>query len=205
MADEKNINADLAEKLSDPKTVETLNHLLDRFVEMHETGALDSLMQSAQAISFLQNTMTESMVTKNASMMGELGNIANEAADPSMAEAMRDLKELQQSGNLKTLLEASYMVAFMTNVVSDSMVQRIATFISDFISEVSAPQVQDMLGNMTKCMSNTIKEFRKTPPQPGIKSLFSLMKDPDVQMGLMFMSHLAKNMHRCMIGNNHRH
>jgi len=205
MADEKIINKELAEKLSDPKTVESINHLLDRLVEVHETGALDSLMQSAQAVAFLQNTMTENMVTKNASMMGELMNVANEAADPSMAEAMRALKELQQSGNLKTLVEASYMIAFMTNVVSDSMVQRIATFISDFIAEVSAPQVQDMLAGMTNCMSNTIKEFRKSPPEPGVKSLISLMRDPEVQMGMMFMSHLAKNMHRCMIGNNHGH
>lgn len=199
MADEKTINEELAEKLSDPKTVETLNHLLDRLVEMHETGALDSLMQSAQAVSFLQNTMTESMITKNASMMGELGNIANEAADPCMAEAMRDLKDLQKSGNLTTLVEASYMIAFMTNVVSDSMVQRIATFISDFIAEVSTPQVQDMLAGMTKCSLKTIKQFAEKPPEPGFKNLISTMRDPEIQKGLIFMANLGKNMHQCML------
>lgn len=199
MADNKNISEELTEKLSDPKTVEALNHLLDRLIEVHETGALDSLMQSAQAISFMQQTMTDNMISKNADMMGELGNIAHEAADPSMAEAMRDLKELQKSGNLKTLLEASYMIAFMTNVISDTMVQRLASFLAAFIEEVSTPHVQDMLAGMTKCSLQTIKQFADKPSEPGIRNLISTMRDPEVQRGMIFMANLGKNMHQCMI------
>ena len=52
---------------------------------------------------------------------------------------------------------------------------------------------------MTKCMSMTVQEFSTNPPKPGMKTLFTSLRDPEVQMGMMFMATLAKNMHRCMI------
>ncbi len=258
MEESKNIDA-LLEKLSNPKTSEAALTFLDKVTELHESGALDSLFQTVQTVTFLKNSLTDSMVSKNAGMaaeigeitaeaaspevldsirelkkfyrsgklrdlfevtdnisfimntisekmmernaemMGELLNIAREAADPSMAEALRELKNLQKSGNLKTLAEASYMITFMANVVSDSMVQRMASFMAAFIEEVSTPQVQDILGGMTKCVSKTVREFAENPPKPGLRNVISLMKDPEVQMGLMFMANIARNMQKCMI------
>ncbi|NTU43572.1 MAG: DUF1641 domain-containing protein [Nitrospirales bacterium] len=250
---------DIQERLSDPKTVETLNHLLDRLTELHQTGVLDSFAQTIQAVTFLKDGLTDTMVNKNASMiselmevaseaaspeikdslrelkqihrsgklrdlfdltdnisfllnsttekmlernasiMGELYNIANEAADPDMAEAVRELKNLQKSGNLKTLSDASYMLAFLSNAVTDSMVQRIASFGATFVEEVATPQIQDILKSTTKCLASTIQQFAAVPPQPGIKSLAKVMTDPEVQMGMIFMATLAKNMHQCMV------
>jgi uncharacterized protein YjgD (DUF1641 family) len=249
----------LTEKLSEPKTAEALNHVIDRLIELHDTGVLDSFMQTIQAITFMKDGFTDAMVNKNAAvlsdlmevateaaspeilesvrelkkihragklkdlfeitdtisfmfnsttekmmernavMMGELYNIANESADPALAEAVRELKNLQKSGNLKTLSEASYMLAFMANAVTDSMVQRMASFIATFVEEVSTPQVQDILKSTTKCLSTTVQQFAANPPKPGIMNLISVMRDPEVQKGMMFMAALAKNMHKCMI------
>jgi uncharacterized protein YjgD (DUF1641 family) len=239
--------------------MEALDYLVDRITELHEKGVLDSFMQTLQTITFFKDSLTDPMVTKNASMManlmevtaeaaspeilesikelknvyrsgklrdlfeitdnisfmfnsttekmmernaammGELYNIANEAADPEMVEAVRELKNLQKSGNLKTLSDASYMLAFMSNSVTGSMVQRIASFLAAFVEEVSTPQAQDILRSLTKSMSKTIQDFATQPPQPGIRSLISVMRDPEVQMGIMFMAALAKNMRQCMV------
>lgn len=199
MEGDKNISEALASKLSNPKTIEALGYLVDRVTELHATGVLDSFMQTIQAITFLKDSVTDPMVTKNASIIGELYNIANEAAEPAMAEAVRELKNLQESGNLKTLAEASYTLAFMYNSVTDSMVQRIASFLAAFVEEVSTPHAQDILRSLTKCLSKTIQQFATQPPQPGIRNLVSVMRDPEVQMGLMFMAALAKNMQQCMV------
>lgn len=259
MEEKRDISEALAQKLSDPSTVNALNNLVDRLTELHETGVMDSFFQTVQAItfmkdgltdpmvsknaalasdmmdvaveaaspevleslrelkkshrsgniknlfdltnsvSFLLNSTTEKMLERNAAILGELYNIANEAADPDMAEAVREIKNLQKSGNLKILAQASDMVAFMSHAVTDSMVQRIATFASAFVEEVSTPNINDILRSTNKCLSQTVQQFAEHPPKPGVKNLVSLMRDPEVQVGMMFMATLAKNMHQCMI------
>jgi uncharacterized protein YjgD (DUF1641 family) len=214
----------LTERLSEPKTMDALSHLLDSLTKLHEDGALDSFIETVQTISamkdqsmdaafkqgspmstvtdvitFMTNSVNDKMIEHNAEMMGELLAIANEAADPCMVDAIREMKRLQKSGNLKTLSEASDMVAFMFNAVTDTMVQRLTTLIAAFVEEVSTPHVQDSLISMTKCLSMTVQEFAVNPPKPGVKNMLKVMKDPEVQQGVIFMSTLAKNMHRCMI------
>jgi uncharacterized protein YjgD (DUF1641 family) len=214
----------LTERLSEPKTMDALSHLLDSLTKLHEDGALDSFIETVQTISamkdrsqdaafnqgspmstvtdvitFMTNSVNDKMIEHNTEMMGELLVMANEAADPCMVDAIRELKRLQKSGNLKTLSEASDMVAFMFNAVTDTMVQRLTTLIAAFVEEVSTPHVQDSLISMTKCLSMTVQEFAVNPPKPGVKNMLKVMKDPEVQQGVIFMSTLAKNMHRCMI------
>ncbi|MHB8173702.1 MAG: DUF1641 domain-containing protein [Nitrospirota bacterium] len=214
----------LTEKLSQPKTVEALLQAIDSLTKLHESGALELLAQASKAIpaatagavsvpdssdvavadlknviSLMSNAVTEKMVERNAIMMGELLSIADEAADPSMLEALKDLKRLQTSGNLKALVEASDMLGVVFNAVTDTMVQRMASLLASFVEELASPQILDSMKGMTTCLSKTINEFAINPPKPGIKSLVTLMREPDVQMGMMFMATLAKNMRNCMI------
>ncbi len=260
---EKNNGSDnlsrLTEKLTNPETFNAINSLLDRITELQEKGALDSLLQTIQAIAFMKDSITDSIVNRNAEMISELmevatetaspeiknsikelkaiyrtgklknlfditdnisfavnsttekmlertasiaaelGNIANEAADQSMLEAIREIKRLQKTGTLKALVEASDMISFLSNAVTDSMVQRIAVFIGAFVEEVVTAQVQDILKSLTKCMHKTIREFAINPPKPGVRNLLSILRDPEVQLGMMFMATLSKNMQQCMV------
>ena len=259
MKEDVTASAALVEKLSNPATVDALNTLVDRLTELHATGVMDSFVQMVQAMTFVKDGMTDTMIGKNAAMAadlmevaeeaaspevleslrelkkihrsgnlkdlfdltdsasfllnsttekmlernaaiaGELYHLASEAADPDMVEALRELKNLQKSGNLKTLAEASYMLSFMANAVTDSMVQRMATFLSSFVEEVSASHITDILRSSTTCISTTIQQFAKEPPKPGLMNLLATLRDPEVQVGMMFMATLAKNMHKCMI------
>jgi uncharacterized protein YjgD (DUF1641 family) len=254
-----NVNETLLEKLSDPKSIDALNSLLDRVTELHETGVLDSFLQVLQGVNFIKDSLTDTMINKNASMLsnlgeiaaeaaspevletikelkeihrsgklrdlfevtdniafllnsatdkmiernaamlGELLNVANEVSDPAMAEALREIKQLQKSGSLKALAEASYMVSFMTDSLDDGMVERIASFGASFIEQVSTPQVQDILKATTNAISETVSNFFKAPPKPGIFNLISMLNNTEVQSGLMFMARLSKNMQKSMI------
>lgn len=212
----------LTDKLCEPRTTEALTQALDTLTKLHESGALDSFVQAVQAfsvagaqaeapkqnpamsqvaevVSLMTNALTDRMVEQNAAMMGELLNIAHESADPCVADALREVKRLQTSGNLKVLSEASDMVAFLSNAVTDTMVQRLTTLIATFVEEISTPHVQDSLRSMTECLFKTVHQFAVDPPKPGMKTLIGTLRDPEVQMGMMFMATLAKNMHRCMI------
>jgi len=258
--------SEVIEKLNNPKTVEALNSLIDRITELQEKGALDSLLQTIQAIAFMKDSLTDTLVNRNteifselieivseaaspeikesirelksihrtgnlkdlfditdtisfaansttekmlerlASIISELGNIANEMAEHSMIEALRELKRLQKSGSLRALVEASDMINFLSNSVTESMVQRIAVFIAAFVEEVVTAQVQDIVKSLTNSMHQTIREFIIKPPKPGIKNLLNTLKDPEVQIGMIFMATFAKNIQKCILqqysGNN---
>jgi len=203
MEEGRNMSETLAEKLSEPSTAAAVNNLLDRLTELHETGVMDSFFETMQVVTFLKNVMADNMVQKNASMAGELVSMAYEAADPEMINAVRELKNLQKSGNLKVLSEASGMVGFFTNMVTDSMVQRIATFLSQFVEEVSTPNVTitNLLNAANTAIYGAVKQFSEKPPKPGLKNLLATMKDPEVQLGMMFMASIAKNMHKSLLKN----
>lgn len=254
----KDVQSALNEKLTNEKTIEALNNVLDRITELHSTGVMDSFIQTAQSITFMKDSLTDAMVNKNAvvlsdlmeiaseaaspevletvrelkkihkagklknlfeitdtvsfmfnsttekmiernaTMLGELHRIADATADPLVAESIRELKDLQKSGNIKSLAEASYMFAFLYNTVTDSMIQRMAGFIATFIEEVSTPMVQDVLKSMTRSLSKTMQEFKESPPEPGIRNVLKTLRDPEVQKGLLFMSAFAKNMYNSM-------
>ncbi|MDA8156853.1 MAG: DUF1641 domain-containing protein [Actinomycetota bacterium] len=259
MEEGKNKGTELADRLSDPETVKALTNLVDRLTELSQTGVLDSFFQTVQAVTFMKDGLTDTMVNKNAAMASTLGEIASEAASPEILDTVREvkkihragkvkdlfdltdtiafmlnsttekmiernavvmeklyamadeaaapetlaalktLKELQRSGNLDKLAEAAYMISFMTNAATDSMVQRMASFVSAFVEEVSTPDVTDILRNTTKCVLSTIAQFSHEPPKKGLGNVISTMRDPEVQKGMIFMATLAKNMQKCML------
>jgi len=190
--------ADLMEVASEAASPEVLESLRE-MKKIHRSGNIKDLFDLTNSASFLLNSTTDKMLERNAAILGELYNIANEAADPDVAEAIRELKNLQKSGNLKILAQASDMVAFMSHAVTDSMVQRIATFASTFVEEVSTPHISDILRSTNKCLSRTVQQFAEQPPKPGLKNLLAVMRDPEVQVGIIFMATLAKNMQQCML------
>ncbi|MDX9714684.1 MAG: hypothetical protein RBT37_04560 [Dissulfurispiraceae bacterium] len=184
-------------ELSSPEIINSIRELK----EVYRSGKLKDLFEMTDAVPLFLNTVTEKMLERNISMAGTLLKIANEAADPAMIEAVREIKNLQKTGNLKLLSESSYLIGLVANVVTDSMVQRLVTVLSAFVEEVSTPQMQDILRSVTKCMTKTIKEFANTPPEPNLSNILRIMRDPEVRMGMMFMASLSKNMYNSLTEN----
>lgn len=185
---------EIASEAAGPEILDSVRELK----EIHRSGKLRDLFEVTDSISFLLNSATERMLEKNAKVIGELYSMGAELADPDMIEAVRELKNLQKSGNLKALAEASSMIAFLANVMTDTMVQRIAVFGSSFVEHISATDINVLLKSATKCISDTVSQFSQHPPKPGLKSLLAAMRDPDVQKGLLFMTNLAKNLQLCL-------
>jgi len=199
MSGERQGSEALAEKLSDPATVMALNNLVDSLTGLHESGAMESFFQTIQAITLVRDGMTDTMVSKNASMVSALAEIGVEAAGPEVLDSLQQLKNLSRSGSLKILVQAADALALMSNVVTDSMVQKTASIVCALAEEVTAPHTANILKSTITCVSKTIQHHAAQPPKPGIINLLAALRDPEVQSGLIFMTTLAKNMHQCMI------
>ncbi|KJJ83561.1 protein containing DUF1641 [Candidatus Omnitrophus magneticus] len=60
-------------------------------------------------------------------------------------------------------------------------------------------ETEYMLRGMEKCAVVTMKELMEKPLKPGFKTLFSAMRNPEVQKGFVLMTTFAKNMPQCML------
>jgi uncharacterized protein YjgD (DUF1641 family) len=60
-------------------------------------------------------------------------------------------------------------------------------------------ETEYMIRGMEKCAVRTMKQLIDKPLKPGMKSIFSSMKDPEVQKGFLLMTTFARNMPQCML------
>src|SRR5574340_197718 len=140
----KNISEALASKLSNRKTIEALDYLVGRVTELHKTGVLDSFMQTIQAITFFKDSLTDTMVTKNASMAADLMEVTAEAASPEVLESIKELKKVYRSGKLRDLFEITDNISFMFNSTTEKMMERNAAMMGELYNianELADPDI----------------------------------------------------------------
>ncbi|MBF0516903.1 MAG: DUF1641 domain-containing protein [Nitrospirae bacterium] len=62
-----------------------------------------------------------------------------------------------------------------------------------------AKETEYMIRGMEKCAVRTMQQLIEKPLKPGIKNIFSALKDPEVQKGFVLMTTFARNMPQCMM------
>ncbi|MCG6553767.1 MAG: DUF1641 domain-containing protein [Candidatus Magnetominusculus sp. LBB02] len=62
-----------------------------------------------------------------------------------------------------------------------------------------AKETEYMIRGMEKCAVRTMQQLMEKPLKPGLKNIFSALKDPEVQKGFVLMTTFAKNMPQCML------
>jgi uncharacterized protein YjgD (DUF1641 family) len=62
-----------------------------------------------------------------------------------------------------------------------------------------AKETEYMIRGMEKCAVRTMQQIMEKPLKPGLKNIFSALRDPEVQKGFVLMTTFARNMPQCMI------
>jgi uncharacterized protein YjgD (DUF1641 family) len=71
--------------------------------------------------------------------------------------------------------------------------------ILDFTLEnVLAKETNFMLKGIQNSAARTMQQIMEEPIKPGFKNIFSAIRDPEVQKGILMMTVFAKNMSQCM-------
>ncbi|MBF0563923.1 MAG: DUF1641 domain-containing protein [Nitrospirae bacterium] len=199
---------DLINKIDDLKTIllnlqsSGLDEVSGDIKKLKDSVDIKQLLGIFDSLSFVINSVSDGMVTHTAGMVNNLYGIACESADPSITESIKGLKYLQQSGALKVLIELSDILSFLHSALTDDMVKRVVSAFASIAEELMAPRIVDTLKSMSKCVFSTIDHFGASPPKTGLRSIISVMRDPDIQRGVIFMAHLTKNFQQCLIENH---
>jgi uncharacterized protein YjgD (DUF1641 family) len=66
------------------------------------------------------------------------------------------------------------------------------------LDNLSAKEMNVMIMGIQTTAVKTMKQFMENPPKPGLMNIFSAVKDPEVQKGILFLTAFARNLSRCM-------
>ncbi|KJR40774.1 protein of unknown function DUF1641 [Candidatus Magnetoovum chiemensis] len=67
------------------------------------------------------------------------------------------------------------------------------------LETASAKETEYLMRGMEKCAVRTMRELMEKPLKPGFRTIFSAMRDPEVQKGFVLMTTFARNMPQCML------
>jgi len=99
------------------------------------------------------------------------------------------LELIQKTGeNINTF---SKLMSFLTEIEKSGVL--------DFTLKMqSEKETQFMIKGMQKCMVKTMQEIIEKPPKPGLGKIFSVIRDPEVQKGILILTAFARNLSVCL-------
>ncbi len=110
---------DLVEELGQPDTASHVQELLS------QAGTLSEVTKAIRAY---QDSQTDAMIERMASIVEPLGTLANEVAKPEVFDALREsiakISELHSSGALDALTQMASFAAAAKNSMTDSLIER---------------------------------------------------------------------------------
>ena len=162
------------ERLTDPKTLSTLNELLDRL------PLASFMLESLEGFISRGDTIAESM----AEMVGDL-KLSEVNVDVSQVKSLMDaLPKLKEAGD--KLLDSDLM--------GDGLPKVIDAGVSMVESGMLDKEVVEILGDLGKKGAETYREVAANPVEPvgGLWATLKATKDPDVQKSVGFFFAFAK-------------
>jgi hypothetical protein len=171
--DELNRSKVLA-RLTEPKTLDTLNQLLDRL------PLASFLLDSVEGFIGRGETIADNL----ADAVGEL-NLGENGIDPDqLASLMKSLPKLKEAG--EKLLDSDLM--------GDGLPTVIGAGVSMVESGMLDKDVVSVLGDLGKKSAQTYREVAEQPVEPigGLWATLKATKDPDVQKSVGFFFAFAK-------------
>jgi uncharacterized protein YjgD (DUF1641 family) len=151
MTDTNSNIKDLVEQLGQPDTASHVQELLG------QAGTLGDVTKVIQAY---QNSQTDGMIERLASIMEPLGALANEVAKPevfgALTESIGKITELHSSGALDALTQMATFATAAKNSMGDSVIERAASTMEPLgalANEVAKPEVSNALQDSIKVLT----------------------------------------------------
>ncbi|MBK3333246.1 DUF1641 domain-containing protein [Persephonella atlantica] len=183
---------ELGDKLSDPQMMETIDKLTKNAEALNKS--VENLIEATTALSTMLNAFTDSMVERLTSTISELGELVDEVNRSNMKEILPHLKTLTAGNNMEALMDAANAVAVMRNALSDSMVERIVSLITDITVNLAKFRVEEIGTAALSSIEKASREIEQQPEKVGLGGLLKAIRDPEIQKGLIFALYLIRDL-----------
>lgn len=158
-----------------------------------------------------RDALNDDMIGRLASTLGQGLDTLDRFNRSGIAEALPDVGQFVRSGDLQRIMSLARLVAAAEDSLSDDMVARLATTISEALSVLDRltrngalerimevllqPSVQDVLVRFGDALAKANKEFDSVShPNGGIGGLWKVGTDASTQETLQFMGLFGKHL-----------
>ncbi|BFH73691.1 DUF1641 domain-containing protein [Sulfurisphaera javensis] len=193
-----------------------VNDLLVKMKELNESGALNALMDSAYMLKTLRDMLNDEAISNIASSISGLLELSSTFYDnydhvmkvikniDIVGELLDKMKELKSSGALDAVVDATYFLKTMKDMLNDEAIANITTTLSltldflprgiEFLNHAMHPVFYNMVTTLT---SPEAQKLLSNPPKVTLGGLVAAFRDEDIQRGvgvlLTILKILGKN------------
>lgn len=144
------------------------------------------------------DALTDQMVERLATAAGNVGEIADRLNDPDTRDAVHtlldELTRLHRAGGLVSLFELVHMVNAARNAMTDSIVERLATFGEHMVTNVANEETADLFQTFATALFDAQKKTESQPSRGGLLSAMRLLSAPETQTSLHFLLTFAQGL-----------
>ena len=166
----------------------------DGLLSNQPPSEVDRLAQAAR------EALTDAMVERLAVTGANALELVDRLNDPGTSEAMHALidrlTELHRVGALGTLFDTVMLLHAARNASTDSIVERLFTFVEQMINTVGNEAMGALADNTRQALDEAAEETARTAPRGGILATLSLLSRPEAQRSLMFLLRFGENLQR---------
>ena len=138
-----------------------------------------------------REALTDAMVERLASMGGNGLELLDRLNDPDTREAVHSLidrlTELHKVGAIDTVCELALTVHAVRNALTDSMVERLFTFMESMINTVGNEAMGELAENARFAFEEAAQETAAAKPSGGLMGMVSMLSKPETQKSLAFL------------------
>jgi uncharacterized protein YjgD (DUF1641 family) len=146
------------------------------------------------------DALSDQMVERLAITAGNVAEIADRLNDPDTRDAVHtlldELTSLHRSGGLVSLFELVDLLNVARNAMTDSMIERLASFAEHMVTNVANEETADLFQTFATALFDAQKKAEAQPVRGGLLSVMRLMSAPETQASLNFLMAFAQGLQR---------
>jgi uncharacterized protein YjgD (DUF1641 family) len=173
-------------------------------------GDLDRLVHLARLVGSAQDAVTDDIVGRVASVATDGIDLLDRVNRSGIAAALPAITQLVQNGDLDRLIGLARVVGSAQDALSDDIVSRLASMVSDGLSLVEKAnrsgldrlletlEQENIVANLCDALTRATEETKVAGhSRGGITGLWQIMKDPHTQDALCFFVAFGKHFRGC--------
>ncbi|MDA8231739.1 MAG: hypothetical protein M0006_10410 [Magnetospirillum sp.] len=135
--------------------------------------------------------MTDSMIERLASTAGNALEIVDKLNEPDVREALSTLLgalgNMQRTGVLQTLIDAIYMIHAARSAATDSMVDRVFSFIEHMANNLGTEDLATLAHEAKGAMTDAVDQCGIPGASGGLFGTLRMLSKPETQEAMRFM------------------
>jgi uncharacterized protein YjgD (DUF1641 family) len=153
---------------------------------------LESLLTAAGDA--LTDSMVERLVQSLANSMEVLDRLNDEETRDAVHCVFDEVTALHRTGALKGVFETLQLLAAMRNALTDSMIERLAQFVEQMVTNVANEDMAELAASATEAFHSSVDEMANYQAPGGMIATLKMLGEPETQASLHFLVSMASKL-----------